>query len=310
MCGQSWNPPLDKKIRCEPRGRMIRLPMNKDSMRAWADNRKSETRRLLKPQPQWRVIEEENDFAKTGWWWERTKHIGIHSQPDEASLKEVFSRSTHWCPYGGPGDTLVFSEALVRDGDLAVYEMDGRKVEVDSDSARIMGLTLQDGRWLRWQWVRDRLPSIFMPLHAARVGVPVQGVEVQRLREITFDQSLNEGILSYPEYSATPTDEEWAFLENDPYRELFQKPYPGYIDADGIDQGFIDLFRFFYFKLWDRLNGADEHGHRANPWVWRISFPRRAQVDPSWNDIAPLEAVELPEPAPLAADKPEERLGG
>ncbi|MCF8074520.1 MAG: hypothetical protein K9K66_19240 [Desulfarculaceae bacterium] len=288
-----WSPPLKGKILCEPKGRMIRLPMSKDSMRAWADNRKGETRRLINPQPQWRVIEKETDFAKTGWWWERGKNYCIHSQPDEAVLKEAFSRGHFEGPHGGPGDTLVFSEALVRHGDLAAYEMDGRKVEVDPATAEELQLTLKSGKWLRWTWVRDRLPSIFMPLYAARVRVPNQGVEVQRLRELTLDQSLNEGILSYPEYSATLTDEDWAFLEADPYRELFQKPYPEYDDSDGIDQGFIDLFRFYYFKLWDRMHGGEEHGHRANPWVWRISFPRRAEVDPEWGKIAPLEQVEV-----------------
>ena len=282
-----WSPPLDSKILCEPTGKVIRLPMSKDSMRAWADNRKGETRRLIRPQPEWREIEQETEFAKTGWWWQRTKNSGIHSQPTEAALKEVFSRALYWCPYGRPGDTLVFSEALVQEGDLATYEMDGRRVEVDPALAEELGLKLHEDKWLKWRWSKDRLPSIFMPMFAARVRVPHQGAEVQRLREITFDQSLNEGIMSYPDYSADPTEEDWAFLEADPYREIFAKPHPEYDDSDGIDQGFMDLFRFYYFKLWDRMHGDGEHGHRANPWAWRICFPRREEVDPEWRSIAP-----------------------
>lgn len=88
-------------------------------------------------------------------------------------------------------------------------------------------------------------PSIFMPRWASRLTLEVVSVRVERLQEITFEDSLKEGIEAAPVATAV-----WL--------------------GKTIGEGVLGVFR----EGWDSLNGK-RAPWAANPWVWVVEF--RAQ---------------------------------
>ncbi len=68
-----------------------------------------------------------------------------------------------------------------------------------------------------WIWVKDKLPSMFMPAWAARDFIKILDVKPQRLQEITFEDCLAEGIHGYTFargcLSDNPPDARWNFVE-------------------------------------------------------------------------------------------------
>jgi len=135
-----------------------------EMVRAILDGRKTQTRRVLRPQP-----------------------VGL-------SLKGVFGRravffepgsgtETHtpicrdWrCPYGQPGDRLWVRETWREDSpddpEGAVYRADA-PIDVPG---------------FKWK------PSIFMPRWASRLTLEITGVRVEQLQEISGEDCLAEGV--------------------------------------------------------------------------------------------------------------------
>lgn len=93
-------------------------------------------------------------------------------------------------------------------------------------------------------------PSIHMPKEAARIFLRVTGVWVERLRDITPGEAVDEGAVKRPHYVRYGGEECLA-----------------------LHQRYIDEFA----ALWDStIKPADRplYGWDANPWVWVIEFER------------------------------------
>lgn len=81
-------------------------------------------------------------------------------------------------------------------------------------------------------------PSIFMPRWASRINLEVTGIRAERLQEISEDEAKAEGA-------------EWC----------------GANDERGDERCYYDGF----VDLWNRINGK-KYPWLSNPWVWVIQF--------------------------------------
>jgi hypothetical protein len=215
-------------------------------VRAILDGTKTQTRRVLKPQP------EEHCHGSVLYWKGR----------------EVLPEGTYRCPYGKPGDRLWVRETYGYYGcsskypeglheAYVKYHADGANRTVPFETAESMAAATpqQNIKWparlaeldceeRQWEesslldawWQRKKsIPSIHMPRWASRITLEITGVRVERLQDITPDDAIAEGV--------------WHGCENPPYPAL-------------------DCFEI----LWQSINGPDSW--EQNPWVWVVEFRR------------------------------------
>lgn len=158
---------------------------------------------------------------------------------DPQSLLDRETRVTacYKCPYGSPGDLLWVREKCAigfnDDSDLVVdYHADGKR--------RWFDVTPENERY-SLRYINDdwRRPSIHMPRWACRILLRVVDVRVERLNEISEEDTIAE--LGIPE--------KWAGTEPEPYK-----------------RNIIGSFSV----LWDSINGRGAWA--LNPWVWVIEF--------------------------------------
>ena len=128
-----------------------------EMVRAIMEGRKTQTRRVIKPQPN---DIRESPFVKSG--IEDTH--GYEIKRKYAPGDKLWVRET-WMP---------FTENGVRSG-MAIYRATD-KPEQDGD------------RPLKWR------PSIFMPRWASRITLEVVSVRVERVQDISEEDALSEGI--------------------------------------------------------------------------------------------------------------------
>lgn len=140
-----------------------------EMVRAILAGRKTQTRRVVKPQP---------EYVKNF-----TKNSGEMYHAWKGKRVE-FSSFMAACPYGQPGDRLWVRETWCNASDNGLCApCDNYPIYRASDPE--YG-TECDG----WRWK----PSIFMPRKASRITLEVAGVRVERLNEISEKDSAAEGI--------------------------------------------------------------------------------------------------------------------
>ncbi|HBY4949381.1 hypothetical protein ACQX9G_06505 [Klebsiella pneumoniae] len=210
---------------------------NGEMVRALLSGRKTQTRRIIKPQPELTL-----SGSLSGKWLSRPLNGLL--------LPKIEDIAIH-CPFGAVGDRIwvretwgVVSHAFSDDGLMidwvpdrpataihempfgngyysgyAIYATDGDFTWGDDDG-------YEDGRWC-WK------PSIHMPRAASRILLEITDVRVERLRSMSQDDARAEGVIA----ASGPMEAGLAFRE-----------------------------------LWDSIYG--EESWKANPWVWVIEFKR------------------------------------
>jgi hypothetical protein len=139
-------------------------------VRALLGGRKTQTRRIMKPQI--RVVREWE------WYWDAPRK-GFGSAGANVRPQDGIGLS-HFCPYGQPGDRLWVRETLRRAPDLWTYAADGAEVG-------------WPGRHDLAGKNRDTIVSIHMPRVASRITLEITEVRVQRLDEISEEDATEEG---------------------------------------------------------------------------------------------------------------------
>ena len=137
-------------------------------VRALLEDRKTQTRRILKPQPQ---VGTEKVLEYHGNLFYPWSDSGSRLLPDQ-----------HWkCPHGAPGDRLWVKESIVRgygnDMQMSRYSADGMPTVADA-----------------WWWQRNHLSSIHCPRGLSRILLEVNGVRVERLQDISEADAAAEGV--------------------------------------------------------------------------------------------------------------------
>jgi hypothetical protein len=221
-----------------------------EMVNAILNGRKTQTRRIIKPQP----------FLRTDGFWQLfpsklTNRFCTWEQINNYLLEH--------CPYGQIGDRLWVKESWkiigwdfegrftiqYRDEIKKNYEPSENEITDEqavkyaiqcSDDCMDAGLKSDlDGNFicdgiLPTMW---RSP-LFMPRWASRITLEIINVRIQRVQEISEDDAKSEGCLA----SNTGT----------------------YI-FDAVDS---------YQELWDSINAKRDYSWESNPYVWVIEFRR------------------------------------
>lgn len=144
-----------------------------EMIRAILDGRKTQTRRIMKPQPP-------EVLTKLGAAWidrEAYLHFGEYSH--------LGSKTDLRCPYGVPGDRLWARERWTLTNDEGAV-----RVKIPKTRPRIYGLAYHaDGHDLSfWR------PSIHMPRWACRITPLVTAMRAEPLQAIMPQEAIEEGI--------------------------------------------------------------------------------------------------------------------
>lgn len=153
--------------------------------------------------------------------------------------KGFWYRPMEYSPYGKPGDRLWVRERINKHGDgnapyTCTYDADLSPVTA---TCHVMWC----GR-STWEWgdKRNVLPSIFMPRWASRITLEIVNVRVERVQDISHNDSIAEGI----------------------------KECRGH-NVDDCECAIVS-----FQKLWDSINAKRGYPWDSNPYVWVLEFNR------------------------------------
>lgn len=273
----------------------IPILMSDPMIRAYQAGLKTQTRRVIKPQPaDW--VDAITYSPYQGVWmfhgYEGGMRTSTTSFPGQKELK---------CPYGRPGDRLWFKEAWrvgawSDDGRISIdYRADGysRREWLDCPEDRFERLyeqSMQDAVKAGYDPRKERVtwepgespcrwrPSIFMPRKFARFTPKILDIRAERLQDISEHDAINEGIegatdpdsgntfwRGNKDYQPSPID---AFM--DLWDSINAKPKPVYVDkkiVEYVSYPFEDIreIRKHRGKPWHVV---------GNPFLWILEFER------------------------------------
>ncbi|QFY42946.1 hypothetical protein F6R98_10255 [Candidatus Methylospira mobilis] len=203
-------------------------------VRAILDGRKTQTRRVIKNQPD-----------VQGWI---DKPITYNSS--FGTWRYPCGAGGNWkCPYGRKDDWLWVRETHAIVPSMAYARSAGVPITInhnDVDYAAIYQASFDRGAGgIRWH------PSIHMPRWASRIVLEITGVRVERLQGISTEDVLAEGINRITHGR-----------EGDFYHATHTTPHPN-------NKCYAEDA---YKELWESINGPGSWD--KNPWVWVIEFKR------------------------------------
>lgn len=224
-----------------------------EMVRALLAGTKTQTRRIIKPQPD---VTEERLREMDAWIDGFTL-----SQQVDAAWQHGFIDAK--CPYGQPGDRVWVREtwAAHRDEDNLPPRECSRDVRFYAvEHGKQHGLNPRIGKWR---------PSIHMPRWHSRILLEITDVRVERLQDISEADAEAEGC---ERLDSERDERDWKLCP--------QCGGTGLHNALGSNGGVIfdvdcstcDTYVKRYRYLWEAINGAGSWD--ANPWVWVIEFKR------------------------------------
>jgi hypothetical protein len=154
-----------------------------EMVRAILEGRKTQTRRLIKPQPD----ELELLYGPELYHPTKVDRNGMEYPGDE--VFGIYSDDSGWpCPYGAVGDRLWVRETWQQ----YIEKADGQRHTISTPckflNQLLYAATEQGDHPPRWR------PSIHMPRWASRITLEITGVRVERLQKITKADVIAEGI--------------------------------------------------------------------------------------------------------------------
>ena len=148
--------------------------MSAPMVRAILDGTKTQTRRVIKPQPVEGVYK--YDGMTPTFAWRDEINTCRPAWPDVMNS---------YSPYGQPGDRLWVRETW--------RDLNGVQYRADTDSHGPVDGSA-DAESPNWR------PSIFMPRALSRITLEITDVRVQRVQEISMHDAMDEGV-GFPKYS-------------------------------------------------------------------------------------------------------------
>jgi hypothetical protein len=227
-------------------------------VRAILDGSKTQTRRIMNPQPVFTGYSTDLSWRHS-WAWKREELVGRRD--------EVLAS----CPHGKPCDRLWvretffaygrwetrFSEKKRRD-EWHFIDMTMECGQVNRYAADNPDLPLTKGRGARAGWYKR--PAIFMPRAASRIVLENVSVRVERLQDISEVDAIAEGATHL-------RSQAWDRQHFPAWRYQFEEAI-----AAGLKPPVGPSPRQAYGALWESINGAGSWA--ANPWVWVVEFSK------------------------------------
>lgn len=221
-------------------------------VRAILNGRKTQTRRIMKIQPD---DDSRVDVGEIG----DTRGVAYIRGSRGGQCVRVP------CSYGQPGDRLYVKETFYAWGrwETRFNEKKGH------DEWHFIDMTLESGRAYRYaasmpgdngprqrgsvtpQWWKR--PAIFMPRAASRILLEIVPIRVERLQEISEEDAIAEGV----------------------FKKVGTSPVGDVVEThDGGELIYVSkgLARNAYHELWESINGPGSWD--LNPYVWVIEFKR------------------------------------
>lgn len=262
-----------------------------EMVQAIIEGRKTQTRRVVKPQP-------------AGHHWEGLKGYKHHMKLVECQrgqfLYSCHSRNGHTdpseecnqrilCPYGVPGDLLYVRETWkpifwdcegkyriryktgeslkFRDG---IFQDEHRHIdfEISLHDELVKKDCPQDDehRFLNVEEYLGWKPSIYMPKRISRLWLRVKDIRVERVQDITTEQIKAEGVRIRTNDEGNPIID--ISSKHSPANYL----YPGELDISSPPILEDRLFDIHWRSLWDSINADRGYLYKSNPWVWVVEF--------------------------------------
>ena len=222
---------------------------NGPMVRAILDGLKTQTRRVIKPQPPEWIRE----FGFTAFTPKRA--ISGRGNYEDSGPAEKFFK----LPYGVPGDRLWVRETW-RPEELENGQ-DGIRFCADKGFQNIDNTKEAADKWLisydNKKCLYSWRPSIHMPRWASRINLEITDVRVQKIQDISESDAQAEGIQSF-----TKDQKVFKYWPCD--------PVDGDMKCTWVDlpRSNIEAFRC----LWDSINLDRGFGWDKNPYVWTIDF--------------------------------------
>lgn len=217
---------------------------NTEMVRAILDGRKTCTRRIVKPQ---QLVGLFPDKCKNGVPEEFLKEKKFMFKPYCNMTDSELIMTSYKKPYQ-PGDILYVRETWFKGLKRYMYRADY------SDTEKFY----RDGKEIEMKWH----PSIHMPKEAARIWLKVTDVRVERLQDITEDETFEEG-LDFTPPCLHLTGENYCDIDG---------PCTSKIKYCDMSSG--ELFGEVLWNPTIKKSDLDRYGWNANPWVWVIEFER------------------------------------
>lgn len=239
---------------------------------------KTQTRRLIKPQP---VHYAEGDGLPEILAWTHpgalnpnSKYAGAYFDTHELGAEGFARELVNFCPYGKVGTIVAIREAFYAYG---YWTIDG-----EGANSRWRFVDCSDGRLRRYHYLeippanvrRKReadtkawylRPALFMPKAAVRSHVIITEIRAQPIQAITEADAIAEGVA--PLFAPEEINDECGYHYE---LDLNPMPFRNYLYRRGehfsICQTAVDSFR----TLFTSINGPD--AWKENRWVWALTF--------------------------------------
>ena len=171
-------------------------------VRALLDGSKTQTRRVVKPQP---------DTAHDGepYWFIGGYRVWGYRPAPAVPLRAGGNPLP--CPYGQRGDRLWVRESFAH-----MYRYNAQPEKRAPEDVTYMADNLTPDPYVYGSWK----PSIHMPRWASRITLEVTNVRVERLQDISEADALAEGVKVHPDHHGKPPSSIYSPVQA--YRDLWE----------------------------------------------------------------------------------------
>ena len=234
--------------------------MNAESVGGILDDRKTQTRRIIKPQPDYSILKqgvelEAHKCPVLGPVHLGRKEWGLYGKPYQPSAVPCFAYN---CPYGKIGDRLWVRETWAN-----LPELNPEKTLVYK-ATDWKGWLEYETETIKWK------PSRFMFRKYSRILLEITDIRVERVQDIGEDcwkEGYDGNLELYfkSDYKHLSHPEIWFI---DLWDSINAKPKP--IEQDDEIVSYISY-------PWDDIHEVREHrGLKwvvcGNPWIWAVTF--------------------------------------
>ena len=220
--------------------------MGSESVRAILDGRKTQTRRVVKPQPL-------EGSRWVGWLLDSTgmeddKRIGSACWRCDSIGGDLYVK-----PRYKVGEIVYVKEVFAYwkdESQCIAYQADNNHFDFTNRIGWEDEINIEDiskkGKWES---------PYFMPEWASRIHLEITGIKAQRVQDITEEEAMAEGI-------EKPIEERCMLV----YRDYSIK------EEDNEGYNWFSTAKDSYSSLWDSINAKKGFPWEASPWVFAYTF--------------------------------------